>query len=526
MSPFLFALFAITIGGPTSHQLSSTISVLQLWPPAAAQSGASSPDSPNPPSKLPGCDPLKPVRPLASLNRSQPSVIVRSVDAEGSPFSAVSVTVEVASTRSDTQKGRSGRPLESGAYDLHLFRDGQVVRLWPNVLDNKYDEEEAADPSAGVLTWRKRHVIELVSGRCVITFRHVLLPRRTDAKSVTFTAYAFNSDRVKSVTSPPYEYKLQSQKPSSFPTRRAYVIVMGVNANESHLNLEISVSSAERARMLVRANVEKTYPDVVQVSLYSDLAPDSTRIVTKNARKIHLKTVLDLLAGRSVDPGLRDAVDPKHQIRPAAPDDAVILYVASHGYVDPQGNFYLIPYDTGYAWGLSEDVLARCKVDRSQSATCVQARLFLQRSISSGDLANWWSGVDAGEVDMILDSCHSGAAPGKEFRPAPLGDPGLGQLSYDKAMRILVASQPAQTERGEWVEGGEGRTLLVEALEIAGRSNPQSSMSEWFRRTVRLLPSNIRKRYPVMREEDVQAPELLDFSQPRNSADSPTGGTF
>jgi len=63
---------------------------------------------------------------------------------------------------------------------------------------------------------------------------------------------------------------------------------------------------------------------------------------------------------------------------------------------------------------------------------------------------------------MIVDSCYAGAVSGKDFRPVPLGDPGFGQLSYDKGMRVLCTAQPAQTERWQWMGGGEGRTLTQE----------------------------------------------------------------
>src|SRR2546423_4223245 len=43
---------------------------------------------------------------------------------------------------------------------------------------------------------------------------------------------------------------------------------------------------------------------------------------------------------------------------------------------------------------------------------------------------------------MIVDACHSTAAiAGQEFKPGPMGSRGLGQLSYDKGMRILTATQ-------------------------------------------------------------------------------------
>ena len=43
---------------------------------------------------------------------------------------------------------------------------------------------------------------------------------------------------------------------------------------------------------------------------------------------------------------------------------------------------------------------------------------------------------------MIIDACHSAASVEAEgVKPGPMGDRGLGQLAYDKGMRILAASQ-------------------------------------------------------------------------------------
>ena len=43
---------------------------------------------------------------------------------------------------------------------------------------------------------------------------------------------------------------------------------------------------------------------------------------------------------------------------------------------------------------------------------------------------------------MVLDACQSAeSVQAKDFKPGPLGSQGLGQLAYDKRMRILAASQ-------------------------------------------------------------------------------------
>jgi hypothetical protein len=198
----------------------------------------------------------------------------------------------------------------------------------------------------------------------------------------------------------------------------------------------------------------------------------------------------------------------------------VILYVASHGYADPHGVFYLMPYDTGENWGITEDILTQCLNNPDRSTNCKQARDLLMHSISSSDLTAWWSGVDAGDVIMILDSCHSGAVQGEEFRPAPLGDPGFGQLAYDKGMVILSASQSAQTARGDWVTAGEGRTLLVDALQTAAKANPDKSLVEWVHDTEQQLPTTAKRLYPALKEGDIQTPLLLDFSKETKAANS------
>jgi hypothetical protein len=145
----------------------------------------------------------------------------------------------------------------------------------------------------------------------------------------------------------------------------------------------------------------------------------------------------------------------------------------------------------------------------------------MQHSVSSGDLTAWWNGIDAGQMVMILDTCHSGAVQGKEFRPAPLGDPGFGQLSYDKGMIILTASQPTQTERGESVSGGEGRTLLVDALDTVAQANPKQSLERWLQDTERQLPKLAKSLYPQLADENVQHPSLLDFSKETTSNTNP-----
>jgi hypothetical protein len=123
-------------------------------------------------------------------------------------------------------------------------------------------------------------------------------------------------------------------------------------------------------------------------------------------------------------PSIESRITNFDKLRPATPDDMVLILYSSHGYADRAGNFYLIPYDTGAG---TEKVFTET----------VQ-----QHSISSEELSSWLRDVDAGELVLIVDACHSTAAvEGRGFKPGPMGSRGLGQLSYDKGMRILTATQ-------------------------------------------------------------------------------------
>jgi WD40 repeat protein len=455
---------------------------------------------------------------FGSINRVQPSVQIRDLSFD-SESRAANVLVDVSNVASQAQKDKEGKFLESGVYDVRLFRDNQMVAEWPEPSPGSIEKTGPIVSEQDLQTWRRQHQVKLdPKGNATITFHNIRLPQRSSLDHVQFTAYAFNSDRVKSLTTPA---RLFALPPSSQPvSRTAFVLSMGVNANQSrNLDLDFAVSSAERARALLRSKLEPDYQQIVEIPLYSDRDSSSAQIKSKTATKADLQAVLDLLAGRPVPATLREEVDPRHQLRRATPDDAVVLFVASHGYVDPQGVFYLMPYDTGTQnWGVTPDILTHCLTSADQSDPCKQAHDLLQHSVSSGDLTAWWNGVDAGRMVMILDTCHSGAVPGEEFRPAPLGDPGFGQLSYDKGMIILTASQPTQTERGELVTGGEGRTLLVEALDTAAQANPKQSLERWLHESEQQLPKLAKSLYPQLADQNLQHPSLLDFSSKGNTA--------
>lgn len=46
---------------------------------------------------------------------------------------------------------------------------------------------------------------------------------------------------------------------------------------------------------------------------------------------------------------------------------------------------------------------------------------------------------------LVIDACYAAGVIGKGFKPGPTGSRGMGQLAYDKGMRILAATQPDTT---------------------------------------------------------------------------------
>jgi hypothetical protein len=230
------------------------------------------------------------------------------------------------------------------------------------------------------------------------------------------------------------------------------------------------------------------------------------------ATKRNIQTVLNILSGGEVMKADREKIPHQEQLQSATPDDLVVLYIASHGYVDPAGRFYVLPSDIGPPLGVSEELLDRCLKNSEQSSQCENGRRLLQQGISSEELTQWLEAVDAGQMVLILDSCHSGAVTGPGFKPGPMGDRSFGQLSYDKGMLVLAAAQAEQLDTGTLALGN--RSLLTYAL-TQQNTGPVVDLRQWL--------SAVEQRVPKLYQQFVKAdsssiesdqePALFDFSK-------------
>jgi len=419
-----------------------------------------------------------PVRPLASLNRVQPGVRIAGVRKGATPDEAI-VDVEVSPGNDPTQPNNK---TTTAVYDLHLLRDGQLVQRLPSLVP-----VPAGRPSA-----IRSLPVRLASGR--------------RGRPVTFGAYAFNEDRVKGPTATDDSYVI----PASLPVRqpKAYVIAIGVDSYDLPSRALRFAASDARAMEQALARI-KGY-SVVPVVLVSE----GTNQARWQATKENVRAVLARLAGAPAGDGQLMEVRNAGKLARATPDDLVILTFSGHGHTGANGAFYLVPSDSG-------------------KDAAVDARA-LARFISSEELAEWLRPIDAGQIAMIIDACHAGASvdqPG--FKPGPMGDRGLGQLAYDKNMRILAASQADDValESGQLLQGLLTYALVHDGLTTTTGSPGAVTLGDWFRAAERRVPAlydevrsgtraitNTRDPTPdaefgTLAAKRAQTPALFDFAR-------------
>jgi hypothetical protein len=372
---------------------------------------------------------FKAIRNLSALNRTQPRVSITQIEPASSP-SAVEVSVEVEDVLSNYQK--DGQELASNVYDVRLFRDGQLVGH--STPDEKLrstfrvykdlDEELAA--------WREANSVAMPASKRIFSFE-VRLPNNPDNGRVEFSAYAFNEDRVKSETAR-MTYTVPADDARTPEPRRAYVITFGANKYDNpEWELRFAANDARAMSRTISANLraQKEFSEVVEIPLISDNVTANGKTLDKrDATKGNVQTVLELLSGKAPPAErLKDleaavGTETLRRIQQATPDDLILIFFSSHGYADRSGIFYIVPSDIGKGGG------KRVTVG------------LLIRSISSDELSLWLRDVDAGEIVMIVDACHAASAvEGGEFKPGPMGSRGLGQLAFDKGMKILAATQ-------------------------------------------------------------------------------------
>ncbi|MEP7147380.1 MAG: caspase family protein [Acidobacteriota bacterium] len=378
---------------------------------------------------------FKPLTSIAEISRVQPRVAIKSIAPAAKANDRVNVTVEVESVFEESGKRKSG------VFDVRLFRDGQLVSVsTPGDTLAEYSlRAPGLDPAGERALWRKANDVftsgsenvKIISPtKAEVTFRNIQLPRdgRTDA---AFTAYAFNADRVKSATTEPFHFTIPGAVTGSVKKGRAFLISIGVNASENAAyDLRYAANDARKMQEVLGTRLTQAkdkYLEVVRVPLISDYARDG-KLSVNHAQKAIIRSVFALLSGNAkeisaIPDSTLKQIPNRDRIKAIGPEDTLIITYAGHGYADNAGVFYLLPYDIGH-----ENIRFTPEVTR--------------KLISSDELSLWMGGITASEMIFIIDACYAAAAvQGEGFKPGPMGSRGLGQLAYDKDMKILAATQ-------------------------------------------------------------------------------------
>jgi WD40 repeat protein len=383
---------------------------------------------------------LPPVRDLTSLNRVQPEIEIIEVTPRGDGGDRVNVRVRVSAPTRLFGAGSAAAVRRSTAiHDVRLFRDGQLV---------------GSAPAAGGVV-----ALDGLSGAAIVEF-DVRLPRLGRKRMVEFTAHAFNDDRVKSATARRTYEAWAAKAPVS---GRAYLIGIGVNDYGIRgVDLRFAVNDAREFTKLAGDGLAATgqFEEVVSVRLVAEQRAPSS------GTKAAIRAVFDVLASRTADPTALATIAGAERLRQVEPEDVVIVSFSGHGFADPGGAFYLVPSDALERRAAETGANARDAERQLELAASDPTARLRDRCVSSDELAEWLRDIDAGELVLVVDACQSAASVESEgFKPGPMGSRGLGQLAYDKGMRILAATQADNVAiEGRGLEHG----LLSYALVVEG----------------------------------------------------------
>lgn len=466
---------------------------------------------------------------VGTLNRAQPKINVDQIRIEDEKNGLVAITIEVTGGKLDIKREGKQVTEESGVYDLRLFRDGQLVAQFPEPAEagNSAEQTRAEE----LTEWRRYHEIKLDLGtrKKTVTFHGIRLPRNAGLKKVEFSAYAFNVDRVKSATA-----RTIFEFPNTLTPRqaRAYIITIGVNGfeNKTRKRLAFAVNDANilsteignRLQTVMDPNTGKLIfgdANVVPITLVTNFGTGNQKdkLVINHATKDRIKAVIEKLAGKRVNEARLAGLANIDRIQPAHPEDLVLLAFSTHGNADRHGQFYLMPYDLG---------------------TSTEEREVHKNAISSEELSMWLRTLDAGQIVMIVDACHSvSAVENNDFKPGPMGSRGLGQLAFDKGMRILAASQRDDSafEIEQAKHGLLSYALVQEGLKDGKADfkpkDTRIQLSEWLSYGVERTPNlyldhkgklKAHTTMGTVRPEErdftpLQQPTLFDFSRGRDT---------
>lgn len=440
---------------------------------------------------------------LSGLNLLQPEVEITSIvpasgashkSSKGAESDLVEVTVACASTSADSPDS-NGPDKQSGAVDLRLFRDGQLVGHIAKPLDSTSKNPVSNSKNPASIGDVRQH-------KFLVRLPH------NGASSYDFTAYAFNNDDVKSITA---SQRYTLGHPLELKRGRAYVIAFGANRyDDPGWNLKWAAADARAfvTDLVPVLQARNSFSKVVAVPLISDdKAADNQLPATKEA----ISDVFRVLSGRQPKNLQTASLLKNLDVMKAQPEDFVFISFACHGVTDEETNeYFLFPSDIGA--NQNKGLVSELKA----------------HAIGTRELGELVEDIDAGDIAVVIDACYSGAVSGKDTRGGPMNNAGLAQLAYFKGLRVLSASKATSTAQ-ETNELGHG--LLTFALLKEGLRSDQAdsqprdgkiALQELLSFAVEEVPRldaqrglskrGVKVKNMVRSDVERQVPQLFDFN--------------
>ena len=352
--------------------------------------------------------------PPSKRNRVTPDAQIVDIKASTPRSDGVPTMKVIVALREGVRNGQ-----RSGLGAVKLFRDGQLVgQADTNRLD--------------------------AAGQASLTFDRIAWP----SGAGRLTVYAFNDDGIKGITQSRVIEALPEQPTPA--DRRAYVIAVGVNAHVNPAwNLRYAADDADATAERLGAELRRSsaFAEVTALALTSRTDGDQPG----RASSAMIVSVLRQLAGTATKD---DLALPGVPILPRArPQDLVYIALAGHGLAGDGGIFHFFTQDFGV--GTTGRTLP---TDLSP------------HSLDSDELTTLLRAIDVRNMVLVIDACNAAASvEGAGFKPGPMGSQGLGQLAYDKSMRVLAASQAEAValESDQLRHGALTFALLREGLDAA-----------------------------------------------------------
>ena len=398
----------------------------------------------------------KAIEDIAQKDRRQPLIGLKAAAKNTSRHINIEITLSAAATDKD-------HPNDSGARDLRLFRNGLLVRTW--------------------------------NGDLLKNNRSVTIPATVPivAGENKFIAYAFNGDNIKSS-----DANLLVNGPESLKRQgTAYLLLIGIEQYENPAyNLRYSATDVSEMEAQLKAQQENLgrYNPIVTIPL-----------LNSEATKANILLALERLSGANTTPLPSSAPAVLSRIKPAQPEDAVLVYFSGHG-VSASNRFYLVPHDMGYKG-------PRNQLDRVGLAN------ILTHGISDEELETALQPLDANKLLLVIDACYSGQAiESTERRHGPMNTKGLAQLAYEKGIYILTASQNIEVafEAEAFKHSYLAYALLQEGLkEGLADTNRDGNifLREWF--------DYANKRVPYLRKLRFKSKELVEVEADEQKVQRP-----